>query len=259
MYYSRETGKEDYMLVIAHRGANRYAPQNTLDAFRKAIEQKADGVETDVRITKDGHLVLCHNSTIKATSDGSGRVNEKYLGELFNYDFGSWYGSRFENTAIPTLDEFLREMKAGGAGLIDIELKRDKLGKNVVSRVIDLVRKYSLEDKVLLSSFDTNLLRLAKEIEPSVRTGRLYPIFGNAVSTKLGDPVRNAYKNGYDFLLPFRSYFTEDIVRRAHEYGIKVMPWTVNKIELIAKFRQWGVDGIITDYPDIMRHKIESL
>ena len=247
------------MLVIAHRGANRYAPQNTLDAFRKAIEQKADGVETDVRITKDGHLVLCHNSTIKATSDGSGKVNEKYLGELFNYDFGSWYGSKFENTAIPTLDEFLREMKESGAGLIDIELKRDKRGENIVSRVIEKVRKYSLEDNVLISSFDTNLLQLAKKIEPRVKTGRLYPIFGNDVATKLGDPVRNAYKNGYDFLLPFRNYFNEEVVKHAHEYGIKVMPWTVNKIEMIAKFKSWGVDGIITDYPDVMRNKIESL
>ncbi len=247
------------MLVIAHRGANRYAPQNTLDAFKKAIEQKADGVETDVRITKDGHLVLCHNSTIKATSDGSGRVNEKYLGELFNYDFGSWYGSKFENTSIPTLDEFLREMKAGGANLIDVELKRDKRGKNIVSRVIDQIRKYSLEEKVLISSFDTALLNLAKEIEPEIKVGRLYPIFGNTIATKFGDPVKNAYKNGYDFLLPYRNFFNEETVRKAHNYGIKVMPWTVNKIEQIAGFKSWGVDGIITDYPDIMRHKIESL
>ena len=157
------------------------------------------------------------------------------------------------------LRESLNKMKAGGVELIDIELKRDKRGKNIVSRVIDQVRRYSLEDKVLISSFDTNLLRLAKEIEPGIKTGRLYPIFGNSVATRLGDPVRNAYKNGYDYLLPFRSYFTEEIVRRAHEYGIKVMPWTVNKIELISKFKQWGVDGIITDYPDVMRNKIESL
>ena len=247
------------MLVIAHRGANKYAPQNTLEAFDVALGQNADGVETDVRITKDGHLVLCHNSTIKATSDGKGKINEKYLGELFNYDFGSWFGSKFENTAIPTFDEFLQRMKQGGAKLIDIELKRDKPGKNIVPRVIARIKEYNLESNALISSFDSGFLRLSKEICPEIKTGFLYPFFGTAVKNKIFDPVQTALKNGFDFLLPHRSFINEDLVKRAHNSGIKVMPWTVNDISLINKYSEWDVDGVITDYPDIMLHKLEIL
>ena len=247
------------MLVIAHRGANKYAPQNTLEAFDKALEQNADGVETDVRITKDGHLVLCHNSTIKATSDGKGKINEKYLGELFNYDFGSWFGSKFENTSIPTLDEFLQKMKQGGARLIDLELKRDKLGKDIVPGVISKIKEYNLESSALISSFDASLLRLSKRLSPEIRTGFLYPFFGTAVRSKLFDPVSTALKNGFDFLLPYRAFINEDLVKRAHKNGIKVMSWTVNDISLINKYSEWGVDGVITDYPDIMLHKLDIL
>jgi glycerophosphoryl diester phosphodiesterase len=247
------------MLVIAHRGANKYAPQNTLEAFDIALGQNADGVETDVRTTKDGHLVLCHNSSIKATSDGRGKINEKYLGELFNYDFGSWFGSKFKNTSIATFDDFLQRMKQGGAKLIDIEIKRDKLGKETVERIISKIKEYNLEAEALISSFDGNLLSFSKRVCPEIRTGFLYPFFGTAVKNKLFDPVQNALKNSFDFLLPHRSFINEDLVKRAHAKDIKVMPWTVNDISLINKYSQWGVDGVITDYPDIMIHKLEIL
>ena len=247
------------MLIIAHRGANKYAPQNTLEAFDKAIEQQADGVETDVRITKDGHLVLCHNSTIKATSDGKGKIREKYLGELFNYDFGSWFGSRYENTSIPTLDEFLRRMKEKNVGLIDIELKADKLGKTIVDRVIAKVHEYGLSGKAMISSFDAALLRYSKETDSEIKTGYLYPYFSSTLRSKIFDQVQNAKKNSFDFLLPHRSFLNGELVKSAHDNGIKVMPWTVNDINLINKYALWGVDGIITDYPDIMRNKLNSL
>lgn len=247
------------MLVIAHRGANKYAPQNTLEAFDKALEQNADGVETDVRITKDGHLVLCHNSSIKATSDGNGKIREKYLGELFNYDFGSWFGSKFENTSIPTLDEFLRRMKQGGARIIDIELKRDKTGRDIVPRVIAKIREYGLEGNALISSFDAGLLRLSKQIAPEIKTGYLYPFYSTVLRNRIFDPVQNALKNGFDFLLPHRSFLSEDLIKRAHSKGVKVMPWTVNDISVINKYNDWGLDGVITDYPDIMINKLKIL
>ena len=93
--------------VIAHRGSNKKAPQNTLPAFRQAIAEGTDGFETDVHLTKDKKLVICHNYTIDDTSNGVGNITSYTLGELKKFDFGSYFGNDFANTPLPTLDEFL--------------------------------------------------------------------------------------------------------------------------------------------------------
>lgn len=246
------------MFVIAHRGANRFAPQNTISAFVKAAELGSDGVETDVRVTKDGHLVLCHNATVNGTSDGRGKIKDHYLGELFNYDFGAWFGSKFENTAIPTIDDFLSAMKNNPVSILDIELKPNKGENEFVERIINRVKEYGLGEKLLISSFDEGILSRVKEIDPSIKTGYLYPSSVNWAMTKIIDPVKKAAESKIDFLLPHSSYVTKKIIDKAHEKGIKVACWTVNKLETIDKLYEMGADGVITDYPDIMKNKIDS-
>lgn len=247
------------MFVIAHRGANKFAPQNTIEAFRKAAELDSDGVETDVRTTKDGHLILCHNSAVNGTSDGTGKIKNMYLGEIINLDFGSWFGGKFENTAIPTLDDFFRTMKETDMKIINIELKPEKGKENLVGRVISKAEDYGLKDRLMISSFDAGLLIKAKEISPDVKTGYLYPYYGNIVLAKFFDPVYKAMKNRIEFILPQYSYVTRELIQKAHKYGVKVAAWTVNNINLIRRFHEWEMDGVITDYPDIMKNKINSL
>ena len=147
------------MFVIAHRGANKLAPQNTIHAFLKAAELKSDGVETDVHVTKDGELVLCHNGTVDKTSDGKGRISDMCLSDLKRFDFGSWFGSRFKNTTIPTLDEFLQTMKDTAVSVLNIELKPQKGGRlDFVDTVIQKAKEYGLADKLFISSFDYRIL-----------------------------------------------------------------------------------------------------
>ncbi len=93
--------------IISHRGANRYAPQNTLPAFEKSIQLGVDGFETDVHMTRDGIPVICHNYTIEDTSNGMGSISTYTLDELKKFDFGSYFDPAFTGTRIPTLDEFL--------------------------------------------------------------------------------------------------------------------------------------------------------
>ena len=112
--------------VIAHRGSNKKAPQNTLPAFRQAIAEGTDGFETDVHLTKDKKLVICHNYTIDDTSNGVGNITSYTLGELKKFDFGSYFGNDFANTPLPTLDEFLDLVKDTDAEIINIELKSQK-------------------------------------------------------------------------------------------------------------------------------------
>ena len=159
--------------ILAHRGANKHAPQNTIPAFLKAIELGADGVENDVHLTKDGELVICHNYTIDETSDGKGNISDYTLEELKKFDFGSYFSPDFAGTKIPTLHEFLEI--ADPFSIINVEIKSPKSGeKDIVRKTIACVKAHHLFDRLIISSFDPRLLVEAKEIDPNTRTGFLY-------------------------------------------------------------------------------------
>lgn len=159
-------------LIIAHRGANKLAPENTLSAFQKAKEIGADGIETDVQLTKDGKMVLHHNYTIDANSNGIGRIDSFTLNELRKFDFGICKGEEFKGERIPTLDELFEI--AQDFKVINIELKAP-MNKDIpyVKMVSDSVMRSGLIDKVIISSFDPRLLREMKKYNPEIRVGIL--------------------------------------------------------------------------------------
>jgi len=162
------------MLVIAHRGASYAAPENTLAAFRAARELGADGFETDVQLTRDGKMVIHHNYTVDARSNGSGRVRDMTEEELRRLDFGSWKGAAFAGERIPTFDECLEA--ARGFSMVNIELKAPPdRGVPYVEMVARALRAAGMEDRVRISSFDHSLLREMKSILPAVRVGALTP------------------------------------------------------------------------------------
>ena len=143
--------------ILAHRGANKHAPQNTIPAFLKAIELGAEGVENDVHLTKDGALVICHNYTIDETSDGKGNISDYTLEELKRFDFGAYFSPDFKGTQIPTLHEFLDI--ADPFEIINVEIKSPKSGeKEIVRKTIECVKEHHLFDRLIISSFDPRLL-----------------------------------------------------------------------------------------------------
>lgn len=247
--------------VIAHRGANEAAPQNTIPAFLKAIEENCDGFETDIHLTKDGLPVVCHNFTIDETSNGTGEISSYTLEELREFDFGSYKDKSFEGTKIPTLDEFLETYKKKPMKVLDIELKSKipgKSGTEIAKKVIDKVKEHGLLDDLLISSFDPALLVVCKKIDSRVKTGILYSpdtSLGRKISLK---PFSVAAEIGCDALHPFWMYATPSYVKRAHAKGLQVNPWTIDS-EFVAKLMiKSGVDGLITDCPAKMNGYIEK-
>ena len=142
--------------IIAHRGANKRAPQNTLPAFEKALEMGTDGFETDVHLSKDGVPVICHNYTIDETSNGTGEIEKMTLEQLKSYDFGSYYDLKFKGTPLPTLDEFLDLAVGKNLKVLNIELKPEKdtaRRETLVRKTLDAVKARGLDDILLISSF----------------------------------------------------------------------------------------------------------
>lgn len=159
-------------LIIAHRGACFFAPENTVPAFRKAVELGVDGIETDVQLAKDGSLVIHHNYSVVGTSGYNGKIADMTLKELKELDFGSYKGTEYSGTQIATLDECLDA--AAPLKYINLELKAP-IDRSIpfVEKVIDAVKCHHMEEKIVLSAFDHSLLRQSKRICPQIRVAAL--------------------------------------------------------------------------------------
>ncbi|MBO4339688.1 MAG: glycerophosphodiester phosphodiesterase [Clostridia bacterium] len=235
-------------LVLAHRGANKRAPQNTIPAFKKAVEFNADGIETDVHLSKDGEIVICHNYTIDATSNGKGLISDYACEELKKFDFGSYFSEDFRGVTLPTLSQCLDVVK--NMKLINIEIKAPKQKNDLVKRTVEMVNKYGLNDSVIISCFNPECIRESKETDPSIRTGLLYE------NDDLGKEIMSFGVEKYCAQLnanaahPDRELITEDEVKRLHAMNMTVNVWTVNEKEDILKLTEWGVDSLISDVPD---------
>lgn len=243
--------------VIAHRGANKTAPQNTIPAFKKAIEMNADGFENDVHLTKDGVPVVCHNYDIDHTSNGTGLIADMTYEELLQFDFGSYFSEDFKDTKIPTLDEFYK--LCADLKVVNVEIKSlgDK-NEEIVVKTIESAKKYNLKDKLIISSFDPDVLVKVKEVDADVKTGILYDPNSPTAEEICDDFVAYAKKIKADALHPYVALVSEDYIEEAHEAGLIVNPWTVNKDFQIENLCAWGCDGVITDVPDLARSIAEK-
>jgi glycerophosphoryl diester phosphodiesterase len=239
-----ETGR----LVIAHRGASAAAPANTIAAFEKAVALGADGIEFDVHLSAEGVPVIIHDYTVDTTTDGSGLVSEMTLAQLKQLDAGTHFDPAFAGERIPTLEEVLRAF--GGRLLLNIELKTTSKRDNGLERaVIALVEEHGLASRVLFSSFNPLSLRRAKKIAPHIPVGLLY-------SPDLELYLRRAW---LAFLFPHEARHPEHTMvdarymAWARRRGYRVNAWTVDDPDEMRRLIDLGVDGIITNVPDVLR------
>lgn len=230
-------------LNIAHRGFSGVYPENTMLAFRKAVEAGADGIETDLHVTRDGVIVVCHDETLDRTTSGTGFIKDRTYEYIRRLDAGS-------GEKIPSLDEILNYMKDKQL-LLNLELKNDIVHyDNLEKNVIDKIYKYSMESNVILSSFNHDSMKRVKEYDGSIKTGLLYgsPIYR---------PEEYARKMGADALHPlFSLVMNEKIVDDIKKNGILINAYTVNRVDDMRKLMDLKVDGIITNYPNILKKLI---
>src|SRR5690606_8664460 len=242
---------KDSFLNIAHRGASGHAPENTLAAFDKAVKMKADFFELDVQMSKDGHLVVIHDATVDRTTDGTGRVGDLTLKELKRLDAGSWFGPEFAGERIPTLEEVLDRYR-GKIGIL-IEIKNPELYPGIEEKVANALKKRHMHrpnnGKVIVQSFGHDSVKKFHRLLPSVPVGVLlsYGDYRDGVSDEeLADFARYA-----DYVNPNQMLVDEDLVRRIHNLGMKITPWTIQTKEEADRMIALGVDGIVTDFPEL--------
>ena len=224
-------------MIIGHRGAAGYEPENTLRSFRKAIEIGVDWIELDVRRTADGHLVVIHDDTVDRTTNGHGRVRDMSLNEIKNLDAG-------KGDLVPTLQEVI-DLAKGRVKMI-VEIKED--GTEV--EVLNAIEKNDITEETIISSFFFDPLRRIKDINPGIMT--------SAIASKL--PIE--FHRLHNVFLADTIFLRKDIVSpgivdEAHRDGFLVCVWNVDDSRDVAKYAGMDVDFISSNYPDRLR-QVES-
>lgn len=230
--------------VWAHRGASGYAPENTLEAFRMAIEMGADGIELDVQFTKDRQLVVIHDETIDRVSNGHGRVVDYTLEELKQFTFNKTHPV-YQDCRIPTLEEVLTLMKPTGM-TVNIELKTGvNFYDGIEDSVLRLVDRLQMQEQVIYSSFNHYSIMKVKELCPDAHVGFLY-CDGTLYMAEY------AKANQVEALHPsLNNTQYIDLIPDCKEMGIALHVWTVNDKNDMERMAKLGVDAIITNYPDV--------
>ncbi|MEG6584919.1 glycerophosphodiester phosphodiesterase [Dendrosporobacter sp. 1207_IL3150] len=230
------------MIVYAHRGARGYAPENTMASFERALQFNTDGIELDVHLSKDGHVVICHDHTINRTSNAQGLIRDFTLRELKSYDFGSWYGSAFKGEQILTLSEFL-EWYAPKNKLLNIEIKNGPIiYSDIEEKVIDILHKFNAVGRTIISSFYHPSLKKAKELDNQIKTGILFecrPI----------NPLQMLIEANADYLHPYWQSLDKAFCQHAAASGVSINTYTINTCEEYNFAAKLGVNAIFTDYP----------
>jgi len=227
--------------VWAHRGASGYAPENTMEAFALAISQGADGIELDVHLSADGHVVVIHDETVDHASDGIGRVADLTLATLKALNVHKLKPRYAPACRIPTLEEALRLLAPTRLAL-NIELKNDTLPyPGLEEKCVALVKGARMEERVWFSSFNHQSLARIKAVDSSLRCGALY---GKTPPDPLG--------LGVEALHPHHGTLRggDAFVSSCHAKGLRVHAWTVNAARTVQAMARIGVDAVITDYPD---------
>jgi glycerophosphoryl diester phosphodiesterase len=229
---------EDQVEVMAHRGASKVAPENSLAAFRKAIEARADWIEIDVQETLDGEVVVVHDSDLMKLARNKIKIWEATLAQLQSVDIGSSFSPEFSTERVPTLSEVLTLCR-GRIGVI-IELKYYGHDQQLEQRVADIVEQHDMAKHVMVMSLKTEGIKKMKAIRPQWKCGVL-------MSLSIG----NIQKFEADFLAVNAKFASRSLISRAHRIGKQVFVWTVDDGASMSMLMNRGVDGILTNRPEL--------
>jgi glycerophosphoryl diester phosphodiesterase len=233
-------------ILLAHRGDLAHAPENTLPSFQQAIQKGADGVELDAKLTIDGQVIVIHDSSVDRTTDGKGKVSSFTLEAIRTLDAGSWFDEKFKGTQVPLLEEVFETV--GKDRLINIELTNYSTPHDgLVDKVCELIKRHGNQKQIIFSSFFALNLKRGGQLLPEIPRGLLAlpglaGIWARSFGFMFGE---------YQALHPYISSVSREQVQRVHRLNRRVHVWTANSPEEVMRLKEWGVDGMFTDDPEV--------
>jgi len=239
-------------IVVAHRGASGYAPENTMAAIKKAITMGVDMIEIDVQLSKDNEVVLMHDLTVDRTTNGKGKVRDLYLEEIKKLDAGKWFSSEFSGEKVPTLEEVIQAINGQCKLLIEVKHVKSKK-QEIENKIVQLINKYNAYNWCIVQSFETQVIKNIQALDKSIECHKLVTMNISVLPLHIDSRIKTGtiykYKN-VQSINPYFKMLNKRKVKKIHSYGQKVITWTVNEPEDMKRMIEMGVDGIITNYPD---------
>jgi len=232
------------MKIIAHRGASGYAPENTRASILEGLKQGCDGFEVDVQLTKDSKVVVFHDWSLERISNGNGFLKDQTLDELKTLDIGSWFSNEFKGEKVMTLEELLNIIPEEKILNIEIKVRHGEINQ-IEGKVVEILERYDrINRNIIISSFDHRIIKRIKEIKPEIQVGLL--ITAGLLNMK-------NYISSFDLYSVHcgGEFISKTNVEELNNNNIKTYAWTVNTLEEAKTLDSFGVDGIITNYPDI--------
>ena len=232
--------------VWAHRGASAYAPENTLESFALAAQMRADGVELDVHLTKDGEVVVCHDEKIDRTSNGTGAIADMTYAQLLGFSFDNGM-EKYAGAKLPTLRQVYELLEPAGL-TVNVELKTDDIWyEGIEEKCLAIAAECGMTQRVIYSSFNHKSLQRLLALDPQAETGLLYykPLEG-------GDDSAYAVAQKAFAVHPHWKFcHIEGYMPSMKAKGVRVHPWTVDDPDEMRALIDLGVDALITNKPDV--------
>ncbi len=235
---SCKTNQDILLVNCGHRGASGWAPENTLPAFTKAMEMGADYCELDVRLSKDGVVVLSHDDSLRRTAKVKGVVGDFTLAELKQMDLGAWFAPEFKGVTMPTLQEVIHLVK--GKMKLNVEIKINKPEPELAQKVVDVIRSEGFTKECMITSFDSATVVKIMQLAPELPAGFIF----NERNTV------DVFAGPWPILSVKYTLVNAEFVRKARQAGKQIHAWTVNDETTMRELIALQIDGIITNYPD---------
>jgi glycerophosphoryl diester phosphodiesterase len=230
-------------LIIAHRGASGHAPENTMAAFRLAVEMGADWIELDIHQTADDHLVVLHDFSLQRTSGDRRPVQTLTLKQIKKFDVGLWWDKAYRNERVPTLDDVLTF--ARNRINVQIEIKRgSSLYPGIEKRLIEMIDRHRAQNRTAVSSFEIEALKTVRELDDKMPLGLL------TRKTRPREILEEAVSLKVQSIHISTRRLSKTLLTQAHLTGLPVYAYTVNRPSLMSRYLAMGADGLFTNYPD---------
>ncbi|MDR3627650.1 MAG: glycerophosphodiester phosphodiesterase family protein [Ignavibacteriaceae bacterium] len=225
--------------ITAHRGASGTAPENTLSSMQQAINLHADYSELDAQETSDGEIIVLHDGSLKRTTGLDKNIWETSYEEIKKLDAGSWFNEKFKGEPLPKLADIIDLVK--GKMMLNIELKTNGHEKKLADRVVKIVKENGFSKECILTSFDINEIKRAKEIDSTLKVGLIF--------AKMPDTY-DVFKANMEVLSVYYPLVDENFVKKAKENGKEVHVWTVDDETEMRRLIKLGVTSILTNFPE---------
>ncbi|MGD8240232.1 MAG: glycerophosphodiester phosphodiesterase family protein [Armatimonadota bacterium] len=240
-------------VCIAHRGASKQAPENTVPAFRRAIEQEADAIELDVRATSEGILVCMHDATLDRTTNGSGPVEKMSFGDMRKLDAGSWMSPEMAGEHVPSFAVGLEAITEGAVCAAELKVT------DIEKRVLETIHDCGVEESVIVVSFSEATIAQMTELAPTLARGWI--VSEDPPDDRQGHAaglVARACACGADLISASFTTITEELLEATHEREMPLWVWTIDSEEPMGALLAAGIDGITTNVPHVLRRVMDE-